>query len=113
MQKSKQQKKPEVRKHMMITGKIFQNLKLELEKKITCKLLFSLRNKFLSLVYSLFLMLFIVGRLVIRHEIVPKDLTHNLGEIVGLKACLNTILNKPTQCDYVTYMAWCVLNTRI
>ncbi|WOH14983.1 hypothetical protein DCAR_0934513 [Daucus carota subsp. sativus] len=45
--------------------------------------------------------------LVIRHEIVCKDLTQNLGEIVGLKlkACLNTTINKPTHCDYVAYMA--------
>ncbi|KAK1360051.1 hypothetical protein POM88_044525 [Heracleum sosnowskyi] len=41
-------------------------------------------------------------KLVIRHEIVPKDLTHNLGEIVRLKTCLNTTINKPTLCDYVT-----------
>ncbi|KAK1379255.1 hypothetical protein POM88_025999 [Heracleum sosnowskyi] len=41
-------------------------------------------------------------KLVIRHEIVPKGLTHNLGEIVRLKTCLNTTINKPTLCDYVT-----------
>ena len=46
--------------------------------------------------------LFMLVRLVIRHEIVPKGLTHNLGEIVRLKTCLNTTINKPTLCDYVT-----------